>query len=655
MGKIAFIAPDKILLENSKKIAHEIACYEDTDFYFSQLNDAVILAKSLEYSDVDAIISRYGTAYLLTEANLNIPIVEIMITGQDLAQAFFEAKKRTKLQHPRITYLAFNNMANDILRLSKILDIELQVISLNSTEDIISTLDHLPLNSTDIMMGGANAMEYAAQKGFLTHLVQSGECSLREAFRSAKKILLARSNERKHTEEFLTVINAMREGIISINTTHHIRTINEAAEVFLQKNAKELTGHRLEEFLTTQHPLFPILPLIDECLAKGQRILDKILKIGPLWITFNFLPIIVKKKIIGAAITTQDITQIQEMEIKIRHEVLTKKFIAHYQFSDILGGSTEISESKRLANEFAKIDTTVLLFGESGTGKELFAQSIHNFSTRNNGPFVAINCAALPTNLLESELFGYVDGAFTGAKRKGKAGLFEMAHRGTIFLDEISEMDPYGQSRLLRVLQERQVMRLGDDKYIPIDVRVIAATNKHLPDLVSKGKFRQDLFYRLKVLTIQIPPLRERAGDIIFLARHFLNHYVLKYNRPHHFTSSAEIMLTTYNWPGNIRELRYFIERLCIIVPKTIIDEDLLETYWDDRDDILAPITTNQVNISSDSLETTSPTDEKSHILSVLKTTHSNISQAAHLLEMDRSTLYRKLRTHHICIQKNYK
>ena len=647
MAKIAFIAPDQILLKNSKQIAMELGCYEYTDFYFSQLNDAVSLARSLENTDVDAIISRYGTAFLLLNAKISIPIVEIMITGQDLAQAFYEAKKLVHHPHPRLTYLAFENMANDIIRLSNILDIDLRVLKLKTSEDIHKTIDHISLKNTDVLMGGANAVSYAASCGFLTQLVQSGDCSLREAFKSAQKILLARSSERKRTEEFRTIVNSLREGIICVNQEKNIQFVNSAAEIFLQQSQKELTGKRIDEF-KQHHLLQECLPFIDDCLKSGQKIIDKILKIGPFWINFNFLPIIVKQKIIGAAITSQDVTQIQEMEIKIRNEVLTKKFIAKYHFNDILGESPQVFEAKRTAEEFASVDTTVLIFGESGTGKELFAQSIHNTSNRAHGPFVAINCAALPTNLLESELFGYVDGAFTGARHKGKQGLFEMAHRGTIFLDEISEMAPYGQSRLLRVLQERQVMRLGDDKYIPIDIRIIAATNKKLTKLVNEGVFRQDLFYRLKVLTVTIPPLRQRTGDILYLTQHFLQHYTVKHQRPHELDRSATVLLENYNWPGNIRELRYFIERLVIITKEFHINDTIMEKYWDDRTDICE---------NSDFVKSTTPIPERSEketIIQAIADNQANISKAANQLSMDRSTLYRKLKTYKIEIKKRY-
>jgi transcriptional regulator with PAS, ATPase and Fis domain len=268
---------------------------------------------------------------------------------------------------------------------------------------------------------------------------------------------------------------------------------------------------------------------------------------------------------------------------------------------------------------------------------------------RKNGPFVAVNCAAIPPNLLESELFGYVEGAFTGATRKGKQGLFEMAHRGTIFLDEISEMDTYGQSRLLRVLQEKQVMRLGDNKYIPVDVRVIAATNKNLLKAVEAGQFREDLLYRLKVLTINIPPLRKRKDDIRYLAQHFLVYYTNLYQKRNvEITEKAYSQLTTYEWRGNVRELMHFIERLVVISKNNIVSEQEMKEQLNENvfkiSDISEKIETNH------HLQT-----EKEQILLALAESHSNISQAAKLLEIDRSTLYRKLRNYEIEIKKAYK
>jgi transcriptional regulator with PAS, ATPase and Fis domain len=221
-----------------------------------------------------------------------------------------------------------------------------------------------------------------------------------------------------------------------------------------------------------------------------------------------------------------------------------------------------MKECVDLARRIAGTDFTVLITGESGTGKELLAQSIHNASARSKQPFVAVNCAAVPEGLLESELFGYAAGSFTGALREGKAGLIEQANNGTVFLDEIGDMPPMLQSKLLRVLQERQIMRVGSTKLTQVNIRVIAATNRNLPKRIAAGEFREDLYYRLNALSLAVPPLRERPDDIFLLLKHFLaeqNHGDLK------FSAEARELLLRYAWPGNVRELGNVANHICMM------------------------------------------------------------------------------------------
>ncbi|HRU41034.1 MAG TPA: sigma 54-interacting transcriptional regulator, partial [Candidatus Diapherotrites archaeon] len=264
-----------------------------------------------------------------------------------------------------------------------------------------------------------------------------------------------------------------------------------------------------------------------------------------------------------------DLSEIIEMENIVRANLAKRGHTAKYDFSSIIGKSKQITETKEIAKKLAKSNSTLLLTGESGNGKELFAHAIHKASNKQQGPFVAVNFAALPENLLESELFGYEEGAFTGAKKGGHAGLFEQAHNGTIFLDEIGDASLRIQARLLRVLQEKEVMRVGGTKILPIDVRIIAATNKNLEVLVQEEKFREDLYYRLNVLPIRIPPLRERKEDIPLLIEKILEKF-LKGNEMI-ISSEAMDILMEYDWPGNIRELENTIEYLYNIVGNGVV------------------------------------------------------------------------------------
>lgn len=636
MTKIAFILPDNRLIKRSKEICRELNLEDQVDFYRCDIDEAITLARVLDKTEsIDAIISRYGIAHVLMQENLSVPVIEIMVTGQDLAQAFFEAKIRAGTKHPRITYLAFSNMSNDIQRLSRIMGIDLEICELEAPEDITRIIDTLPKKSTDILMGGATSMAYGAKKGFVTQVVESGDCALREAFKSAQKVILAKNNERRHTEEFITLVNSVREGVIYVNRDRKIQYVNSQIENLFNIRFDEVKGLDLRKVLSDNPQFNELYTALDNCESRKESYQDILVELNTKWLAFGIEPVIVNSNVLSLVITVMDVTTIQETEIKVRNEVTKNKFYAKYRFDDLVGDSPEIKETKRLAREFAAVDTTVLITGESGTGKELFAQSIHNASSRKNGPFVAINCAALPVNLLESELFGYVEGAFTGAKHKGKAGLFEMAHHGTIFLDEISEMEMYAQSRLLRVIQERQVMRLGDDKYIPVDVRIIVATNKPLAEQVKKGEFRQDLYYRLKVLTFKVPPLRNRNGDIQVLSKYFLSHYCSKHNRIRTFSKDALSLMEKYSWPGNVRELRYFIERMVIVTKQKEITAQQLMTYWDDRD--FGEKTENQLTQQS-------PVDEAERIKQAIEKAEGNISRAARALGIDRSTIYRKLK-----------
>ncbi len=637
MTKIAFILPDNRLIKRSQEICRELGMEDQVDFYRYDIDDAIALARDLDDKEcIDAIISRYGIAHMLMLENLSVPVIEIMVTGQDLAQAFYEAKIKCGIKHPKITYLAFSNMANDIQRLSKIMGIDLEIQEIDAPEDITRVIDSLPKKSSDILMGGATSMAYGDRKGFLTQVVKSGDCALREAFKSAQKVILAKNNERRRTEEFETLVNSIREGVIYINRHMEIQYINTQAENLFNITIEEVKGKKLYDVFSDTPQLAEFYESIKKSISKKENFQDILTSINSKQITFSIEPVVVNNIVVSLVINAIDVTLIQETEIKVRNEATKNKFFAKYRFEDLIGNSPEIIETKRMAREFASVDTTVLITGESGTGKELFAQSIHNASSRKNGPFVAINCAALPVNLLESELFGYVEGAFTGAKHKGKAGLFEMAHNGTIFLDEISEMEMYAQSRLLRVIQERQVMRLGDDKYIPIDVRIIVATNKPLVEQVKKGEFRQDLYYRLKVLTFKVPPLRNRHGDVKILSKYFLNHYCNKHRRIRFFTKEALSMLDKYSWPGNVRELRYFIERMVIVTKQKEITPEHLLLYWEDRE------FGTESEVQSHNKEIP---DETQLIKQAIENADGNISKAARTLGIDRSTIYRKLKS----------
>ncbi len=319
----------------------------------------------------------------------------------------------------------------------------------------------------------------------------------------------------------------------------------------------------------------------------------------------------------------------EKAQLQLRVFNLEARISGKYSFDHIIGRSKAIREAIAVAKKVAKTDTTVLLLGETGTGKEIFAESIHYESNRRLQPFVAVNCSSFPAELLESELFGYKAGAFTGAA-KDKKGLFEEANNGTIFLDEIGEMSLELQAKLLRVLESRSFIKIGDTQNTKLNIRILAATNRDLHKAAEAGNFRLDLFYRLSVFTINLPSLRDRKTDIPLLANHFLKQFSGKVNKRIERMSDDFLQsLTQHQWRGNIRELKNVIERVVILADGQVIETDLLPTEFN-----IADVEKDMLNLKI---------IEQQHIYKVLNHTHGNKAEAARLLNIGLTTLYRKL------------
>ena len=629
MARIAFIAPNENLFERGRQSIEDLGLASQVELYHAILNDGVAIARRLEAEGIDAIVSRGGTAEMIKKSGIRTPVIEIAITAPDIAQALMEAKRITGLENPKIAVHAFENMMYDIELISKLLNLNLMIYRLDSGEDIPAALEKAEIDKADVVIGGITTTRLAAERGLKYLLLNSGEATLRSAFLEAKKVADARSLEKEKTQQFQVLVDYSMEGIIGVDRNHIIQVFNPSAARILGKPEKNVIGSDLCSILPDHYVI--------ACLHHGRECRGEILRVNQVSVLLNIAPIRVGDEITGAIVTFQEAARIVEMEEKIRTELYTRGLVAQYNFDQLVGISREILEVKRIAQEFAMIDATVMITGPTGTGKELFSQSIHNSSRRKRGPFVAVNCASLPATLMESELFGYVEGAFTGANRKGKPGLFELAHKGTVFLDEISEMDRYGQSRLLRVLQERQVRRLGDDKNIPIDVRIVAASNRNLSRLVQEGLFREDLYYRLNVLTLNLPSLKDRRGDVRHLARHFLREMCEQLGRELSLTEGSVAELEKYEWPGNIREMKNFMERLAIMVRGPVIDQEAIVAMFQNRE-----FEMGQRIFPSQEKEPMQ--DEKGRIVTALRLANFNQTRAAVSLGMDRSTLYRKMK-----------
>ncbi|MFZ5353857.1 MAG: sigma 54-interacting transcriptional regulator [Bacillota bacterium] len=384
-------------------------------------------------------------------------------------------------------------------------------------------------------------------------------------------------------------------------------------------------------------------------LTTKKPIKNALIKVGPnrKEVLVNAAPIIVDGELRGSVGVIHDISEIKFLsdELKRAKEII-RKLEAKYTFEDIVGSDPLLIAAIDKARKAAETPATVLLRGESGTGKELFAHSIHNASDRKYRQFVRVNCSAISESLLESELFGYEEGAFTGAKKGGKKGLFEEANGGTIFLDEIGEIPPNTQAKLLRVLQEREIVRVGGTKPIPIDVRVIAATNVELEEALKEGTFRKDLYYRLNVIPIKIAPLRSRKGDIYELCKLFIIKFNQQYGRNIQDISQEAInMLKEYEWPGNVRELENVIGRA--IINMKLNEMFILESHlpqFERSSDKTLPAPDVYSSISGImNLDEVLEFAEKSHIIKVLNECENNKTKAAKTLDISLRSLYYKI------------
>ena len=348
--------------------------------------------------------------------------------------------------------------------------------------------------------------------------------------------------------QFHILMEILGDGLVGVNEKGEIFACNRQACQIARVEEKLVMGRRGEE-------VFPYIPFYSAMKDK-QEIPAKMTKLYGINVGISVIPVLRQKECIGAFAVLQRYNDLESRQTSLRNQLLQKGHMAKYTIDDVLGESACIRRTREILLKMAATESPVLLVGETGTGKELLAHAVHCASRRAKGPFIAINVAAMPENLLESELFGYEEGAFTGAKKGGRPGLFEFAHEGTLFLDEVEGMSPSMQVKLLRVLQEGEVMRVGGGRIVRVDVRIVAATNESLEQKVEEGSFRRDLYYRLNALTILVPPLRERDGDILILLDHFRRQVGGEFD----ISQEVRDFLLRYPWPGNIRELRNAVE-----------------------------------------------------------------------------------------------
>lgn len=629
VNEICVIAPSQELADNSRMVAKKLG-YDNVSFFVGALNNGLEIAMKAKERGAEVFVSRKGTADLIEKIG-DFQVVNIRTTMNDYLRHIHLLKEH-KGTLGIVEYIKYIPELQKLCKYIELDNVNLYAYS-NSSDYEIAAKKAINDNNTLLLGGGNKVPIYAKEAGIPHQIVENTQESIQFALEAAQQILaLKKEEKRKRLEYSITskrlemIFNHTSDGMIFVNQDLYIQTINNAALMLIGRKEEECKGASISEILGTGKKM------------KSSGANEEILHIGESIISVETIPIDYTTSKVGTLYILRSIKDIQQREISVRRQIYKKGNTAKYHFVDIIGKSYNLRTTKEIAMHYAATDMTVLICGETGTGKELFAQSIHNASSRAGNPFVAINCATLSRDLLESQLFGYAEGAFTGASKGGRPGLFEIAHGGTLFLDEIGEIPRSTQAQLLRAIQEKEVRRIGSEYAIPVDVRVITATNRNLEQDVKEGRFRSDLYYRINILKLKIPPLRERENDARYIAENRLLSEMSKSESSHLLHLLDTCGFWSYSWPGNVRELLSYIERVSILpANKTLDPKTLFPEIYTDQDKHI-----------DDKNDEGSIPYEKKIILAALEESHYNRSKAAEILAISRSTFYQLMKKYEI-------
>ena len=562
VNDICVMAPTLQLAEKAEMLIKQ-ENYQNIDVVVaaSGRQETVKCAQTLAAAGAEIIITRKGTRRIVEEVT-NLKVVSL---NNSLSDYLWMLKERGLHTPGLIAFFSYDPMSSDILQMCEMLEVQTKNYIFKSFADCRGCVERALKDGAVFSVGGAWTDPWAKRLGLPHVIVENSVETILNALESATQLRRVQVEEaekqclfKTQSEMYQAVLDFTHDAILAIDENGRIQVLNPPAERIMGCRAADSVGQPVEAVLPNT--------LLPDVLESDEKQLDQIMQIHQTLCNTNRIPILVDGQRRGVVATFQDVKQLQNSEQKIRLKLHEKGLVAKYAFNDILGDSPAIRSTIQIARSYAASRASVLILGETGTGKELFAQSIHNASDR-RGPFVAINCAAVSNSLLESELFGYEAGSFTGASRGGREGVFELAHGGTLFLDEIGEIPRETQVELLRVLQEKEIRRVGGSRVIPVDVRIIAATNKDLLQETVEGRFREDLYYRLDVLDLKLPPLRERGDDVKILGLHLFRQ--LPGGKDPIMQSQFLYLLEQagpYQWYGNIRELQNFVERANILM-----------------------------------------------------------------------------------------
>ena len=574
MIRVLVIIPYEELVPDCLEMVEELRS-DEVDFTTTCLYGTSVELLG-QFHSYDIIIARGMTYYALSRMYPDRHLIEIMMSTSDVLDSLYEARSLYGKDAKIGIVLANDSMCSlSSIKALTGLDIHLEVA--RNEREIQEAVNSLREKGVNVFIGGMTLDAYLSEEHKdIKHVpLRSSRDTMKRAIEDAANTAKSLYRERMRLSLLEKVIDSLPYCLFCVRQDGTISLANGLAEEFFSRES--LVGVKIDSIypsalldMVESGSMMEIVQSVNnqEMYIQQQRLSDS-------------------KAVI---ITMQRVSSFYDAGKLIKSSLRAGGLNARYHFSDIIAESIVMKQLIAKAVRYAQSESNVLVTGETGTGKELFVQSMHNASKRADGPFVAVNCSAISEDLLESELFGYSEGAFTGAKKGGKVGLFELADGGTIFLDEIGELPMQHQAKLLRTLQEKEIMRVGGDDVVPIDVRVICATNQNIPELIEKGLFRRDLYYRINLLMIHIPPLRERLNDIGPLFRHFVRLYAERMSilsPPVDISAINE--LQRYSWMGNIRELRNVAERLIALNGHDRITARSLKTIDMPQDEVIAP------------------------------------------------------------------
>lgn len=580
----------------------------------------------LQQGGVDAVVSAGSNGSYL-RAHLPVPVATVHAGGFDLMELLAQAARQTD----NLAMVVHGDIPSGLRALIDEFALPVHLLNYEDEEQAKACVQHLQNLGVEVVLAPGLVVDLARAVGMRAMLLYS-PAAVRAAMEDGIEMARAARAEAARHDRLQAMLGHLRDGVLAVDVHDRVYALNPSMLSLLNLQVADLQGQIL-------HQVQPELSL-QAILRSGKPEVEKVQQVMGRTLVLTRIPIIEQGHLNGAVLVCQDPAVIQRVDRSLRSRRSKAGQSTRYTLANLIGGSAVMQALRGVAQAYARSSATALIIGESGTGKELLAQGIHSASARHGQPFVAVNCGAFPESLLESELFGYVEGAFTGSSRGGKVGLFEAAHTGTLFLDEVGELPLALQTRLLRVLQEKEVLRIGAIEPTPIDVRVIAATHQNLEQLVTQGKFRQDLYYRLNILILRLPPLRERTEDLPELLQHLQQKLCNELDL--RWVDQTEVFQTlldlgqSYAWPGNIRELENIVERVLVLGMAGLLRPEQGLQH-------IAPELCTQQAVDGVAWQARQRQDEQRLLEDVLAECGGNREQAAKKLGISRSTLWRRL------------